>query len=159
MVASRKFLIPIFVALFSVYSAIAVAQDSTAPDLSPQQEKQAQTLFETVFSPFCPGRLLRDCPSYKAHDLKNKIRADLAAGKSIDQITTNLYAQYGSAIKALPETKGFGLFAWLAPGLFLFAGGLILFTWIRSRKALPSTNKPANLSPEMKARIEKELGN
>lgn len=154
MVASRKSLGLALIIISIFCSVTALAQN-----LTPEQEKQAQYLFDTVFSPFCPGRLLRDCPSYKAHELKDQIKSELAGGKNIDQITQDLYVKFGNSIKALPETSGFGLLAWLAPGLFLLAGAIILITWVRSRKVNALSSKQVQLSPEMRARIEKELGN
>ena len=88
-----------------------------------------------INSPFCPGRLLRDCPSTAAHSLKEQIKERLAKGESKSQIREALIEQYGSDINPLPETAGFGLVAWLAPVFFLgfsLLGGLL---WLIRRKA------------------------
>lgn len=51
-------------------------------ELDPNFNKQAHQIFYQTLSPFCPGRLLSDCPSTAATELKDKIRIKLNAGES-----------------------------------------------------------------------------
>jgi cytochrome c-type biogenesis protein CcmH len=89
-------------------------------------EPVAQSIFTTVMSPYCPGKLLSDCPSAKASELKHLIRDELAQGKSKEEVLLKLQDEYGAeTLRAVPEASGFGLLAWLAPILFL-VGGLVL---------------------------------
>ena len=81
-------------------------------------------------SPYCPGKLLSDCPSAKASELKKTIREDLANGKSKESVLANLNDEFGEeTMKSVPDESGFGLLAWSAPFLFLVVG---LFFGIRS---------------------------
>lgn len=142
------------------FVAIGAATPVVAIDLAPQQEALAQSIFDSVMSPYCPGRLLRDCPSGKAHDLKEQIRSLIAAGQSKEQISDSLYAQFGDVIRATPKDSGFGLVGWLAPGLFLLAGFVFVLAWLKGKKRVISSKTfPAKkqLSPEMQARIEREV--
>jgi len=89
-------------------------------------EPIAQSIFTTVMSPYCPGKLLSDCPSAKASELKHMIREELAQGRSKEDVLLKLQDEYGTeTLRAIPETSGFGLLAWLVPALFL-VGGLLL---------------------------------
>jgi cytochrome c-type biogenesis protein CcmH/NrfF len=147
----------LFSAIFFVFYLCFIAQ-AAALDLPPAQESRAQKIFDTVFSPFCPGRLLRDCPTFKATDLKNTIRSSVAAGRSDEEIVADLVNAYGNSIKALPEKHGFGLVAWVAPFLFLLGGLCLLWGWLRRTKGqeVPTTAQ-ASISADMQAKIDREL--
>lgn len=150
-----------FLLLSSILIALLALPVSAgaATDADPALEQQAQIIFGEVLSPFCPGRLLRDCPSSAATELKDRIRGEVRAGKSREEILAGLYALYGDQIRAVPAVAGFGLAAWLAPGIFLLLGLLIIGMWLRSRRSMPEVERPAaNLTPEMEERIRRELG-
>lgn len=122
-------------------------------------ETQAHQLFNTLMSPFCPGRLLSNCPSSAAEDLRNDIRAQLSEGATAEEITNALYAAYGDEVRAMPEASGFGLLAWVMPGAFFVVVGLVLLLWIRAATRRPVTvaEPDAELDAESAALIEEEL--
>ncbi len=107
-----------------------VAQDTASQDAAAVETKASQ-IFNTVMSPFCPGRLLANCPSTAAHDLQDEIRKQLHEGTSVEDITAALYARYGDEIRSAPEATGFGLLAWTIPGVFFLVVGIALMVWIR----------------------------
>jgi cytochrome c-type biogenesis protein CcmH len=145
----------IFILLLVSFAAPAFA-------LSPAEEQIAQGIFHSVMSPYCPGRLLTDCPSTQAHELKEKIRTDIAQGKSETAIEEDLVALFGETVWAAPRARGFGLAAWITPFLFLLVGALLIFSWLRSRNRAVD-NAPiieaTGLSPAMRRKIEEELNN
>lgn len=95
-------------------------------------EETANEISNTVMSPYCPGRLLRDCPSSQATELKDKIKESLIAGLSEQQVRDNLYSEYGDIILSVPKPTILGRVVWVAPIVFLLLGGLLIFRWIRS---------------------------
>ncbi|MDZ4784566.1 MAG: cytochrome c-type biogenesis protein [bacterium] len=116
----------------------------SAIELSPEQEAIANEIFSNEMSPFCPGRLISDCPSTSATELKDKIREKILAGQSVDQIESYLFSVYGEQLRAAPEAKGFGLLAWIAPFGFLFLGLIVMSIWLQKQKkedAPPSISK------------------
>lgn len=110
------------------FSAPSLADDETVLD------EKAATIYGEVLSPFCPGRLLSDCPSGAARDLKKEIRAKLELGQSREQILESLYTLYGEDIRAAPEFSAFGIVAWVAPIIFLFVGFIIILVWLKLSK-------------------------
>lgn len=131
-----------------------------AAELTAQQEKIAHEIYGSVMSPFCAARTLQDCPSGAAQDLKNKIRSDLASGKSKEEIVNDLLSQFGDKIRTVPATKGFGLLGWLAPLGFLLLGGIAIYAWVRMRAQedpLQHAASNSNVDPEMERRIQDEL--
>lgn len=89
-------------------------------------ERTAESIYQEVLSPFCPGRALQDCPSKAASDLKLEIKSELEAGKSKEQVLDNLYKKFGDSIRAVPPFAGFGIFAWITPIVFLVLVGAIM---------------------------------
>lgn len=106
-------------------------------------------------SPFCPGRLISDCPSSAASELKAKILSDLQSGKTRAEIEDQLIAQYGEAALAAPRFQGFGMASWLGPVVFLVLGLFGAFVWSRRMKVTPQDDAP--LSEAERNRIEKEI--
>ena len=153
----RRILVAI-VATVAFHVTSAVAQPIT---LDPAQELASRAIFDGVLSPFCPGRLLRDCPSTAAHELKDKIRGMIVEGKSRAEIESYLFALYGESIRAVPPREGFGNVAWWGPGVFLGLGLAILGLWLRSKRrsgdeTAPTAHTPT-LTAEMAERIKRHV--
>lgn len=143
-----------------ILSGLLLCESLHAQQLNSDQERAAQELFGNVMSPYCVARSLRDCPSTAAHELKDKIRARIAAGENPESIVASLEQTYGDKIRAVPAARGFGLVAWLAPLGFLILGGVVIFTWIRMKGASTAeapTDAGESLDPETEARIRDEL--
>ena len=150
-------------AFFSIcYAPHLKAQDSYAvEDLNQQQYQTYLSIENSVLSPYCPGRLLRDCPSGAASILKGEVRKQILAGESEAQIVSGLYQRFGEEIRGAPGREGFGLIAWLMPIVFVVLGLLILLLWSkRLHGQQPATEHPETSKPnstELEARIQKEL--
>ncbi len=144
-----------------VAAALVLPQDEgqVAPRFPAEVETAASRIFNSTMSPFCPGLLIANCPSPGAAELKVTIREQLAAGMTPDSVRALLFATYGPEIQATPPASGFGLLAWLVPGLALLGGGVVVTWWLRQRgrpQAAAPRASPA-LDPEAEARLEKEL--
>lgn len=107
-----------------------------------------------IMSPYCPGRLLRDCPSGQALQLKEKIVSRLESGESEEKIFADLIATFGEEVRAAPRARGFGLVAWLAPSVFLFFGLILTVLWLKNR-SLSRGEEPA--APGLDAEAEERL--
>lgn len=141
-----------------------VAQDTlspgpVAPRYPVEVEAQASRIFHSLMSPFCPGLLIANCPSPGAAELKDRVRDLLAAGITPDSVQRLLYAVYGDELRASPPARGFGLLAWLAPGLALLGGCIGLFWWLRRPTGGPRGPAPPTtpLDPDAQARLDREL--
>jgi cytochrome c-type biogenesis protein CcmH len=140
-----------------VLALAALALVLAAPALgggSGPERREAQ-LENRVMCPTC-HQLLALSHSPIAERMRAFIRAQLAAGKSEGRIERELVAQFGPAVLAEPPAQGFGLLAWLIPGLGLAAATGGVFTVARSwRRRAPADT--ADVSPELLRRIEREL--
>lgn len=135
-----------------------VPQGEVQPRYPASVETDAARIFNSTMSPFCPGLLIANCPSPGAADLKDRIRAELAAGVTPDSVRALLVAVYGVEVQATPPASGFGLLAWVMPGLVLLGGAVGLGVWLRRRGAPPAPPAPGpGLDPAAEARLEEEL--
>jgi cytochrome c-type biogenesis protein CcmH len=148
----------LFLAL--ILTALLGVSDSLAVDLTPEQERVAQKVFSTTMSPYCPGRLLSDCPSNSASELKESLRSRIAAGESENQLELYLESVYGQGVHALPPTRGFGLVAWLTPLFFLGIGLLIFKVWVsrnnqKTDNVIESSVSSSNWNEEIDRQLKK----
>jgi cytochrome c-type biogenesis protein CcmH len=131
-----------------------------ADERSEALDREATNLYQQVFSPFCPGRSLNDCPSSKAGELKDEMRAELEAGKSPEVILNEVFQKYGDQYRAVPQFSGVGVLVWLVPIGFVAIGFAVAVGVSISRKRTSSASvasqKPA-LSAEEERRIQEEL--
>lgn len=103
-------------------------------NLSQDQRSEYNSVVDRINSPFCPGRLLRDCPSSGADKLKVEI-ADLArSNRSASKIKETLFEKYGDDINPMPSGT-VGYFAWILPAI-IFVGVLILILIKGNKKAV-----------------------
>ena len=146
------------VALFSLL--VFCTAPAQADERSEALDKQSYEMYQQVFSPFCPGRSLNDCPSSKAHELKADMRAQLEQGVPPEQILSQVFEKFGDKYRAAPTFEGFGRFAWLAPITFLLLGALLALAVVfRRKKSGPVAPKAADLGipPELQRQIDDEL--
>jgi len=61
--------------------------------------------------------------------MREEVRAQLAAGRSVDEIVAGFVERVGKQVLSAPTTKGLDLAAWVAP-FALLALGLLLVSWI-----------------------------
>jgi cytochrome c-type biogenesis protein CcmH len=91
------------------------------------------------------------------------IRREIAAGKTKDQIKSDLVAQYGEAVLAEPPKSGFDLTAWLIPGAVIVLAAIAiaigLWRWRRSGRGggPPSGNGRRPLDPAEAERLAADL--
>jgi cytochrome c-type biogenesis protein CcmH len=110
-----------------------------------------------VMCPVC-GTTLDQSNSPAAQQIKRVIASRIAAGDTKSQIKDRLVAEYGSAILAAPERKGFGLLAWWLPLAGIVAAAALVgfgaWRWSRGREREP---EGPQLDPALERRLDDEL--
>jgi len=118
------------------------------------------TLAELEGEVMCPvcGTTLDQSNSPAAQQIKRLIVARIAAGDTKSEIKSRLVSEYGQAILAAPEHKGFGLLAWWLPvaGILVAAAviGAGAWRWSRAREREPDDPQ---LDPALERRLDDEL--
>lgn len=113
-----------------------------------------------LMSPYCPGRSLIECPSPQATELRLWIQAQEKAGVARGDVEARLFEQFGDQLLHAPRAEGWGLWAYLVPGLAMLAGGVLVLGFLRrpagALAAAPAS--AASVDPELAREIERELG-
>jgi len=105
----------VFLALLTL---TLVAAGAAAADARQTPARQAASdLSRQLMSPFCPGKLLADCTSPNAGELREAIADRLTAGETVAAVKSDLVRQYGKEILGAPPAEGLGWLAWIVPGL------------------------------------------
>jgi cytochrome c-type biogenesis protein CcmH/NrfF len=122
-------------------------------------EDLANEIAAEIMSPFCPGVTLENCPSERAIALHARIESWARDGWGKTRILDELVDLYGEPIRAVPPASGSGLWAWLAPGVALLAGGALATVLARrwTKKAGPEPGDLPIVAPETRARLAEEL--
>lgn len=147
--------------LISLVCTLSVSVGTALGDeRSEALDREATNLYQQVFSPFCPGRSLNDCPSSKAAELKDDMRAQLEAGKSGEEILQGVFQKFGDQYRAVPKFAGVGILVWLVPVGFV-ALGLAIAVALSFRRRSPAAQSASlpeqRISAEEERRIQEEL--
>lgn len=112
----------------------------------------------------CHPQSIKDCACGHADMRWDEIAADVAAGKTADQIIADRVERFGEKILVAPKARGFSLLAWIGPGiaLILAALGLTLGLrrWVGRTAAAPAGGgpvEPAAVDPVYLERLRRDL--
>ena len=93
--------------------------------------ERAQAIEREVWSPYCPGRLLSDCTTAQARELRDEIGDRIERGESSDDVLEWIRRNHGDEALARPELRGAGFAIWLVPVLLFAIGALVVARVIR----------------------------
>ncbi len=129
---------------------------SQATQVDDSVNRAARHIFETVLSPYCPGRTISNCPSPQADELRGTITTQLEAGKTPEAVEEELYAVFGDELRTIPRARGIGLLAWLVPAIGFIAGAWAIVAWTRRTRS-DSSNSVASRGQELDEESDERL--
>lgn len=97
------------------------------------QEARARAMFAQVRCVVCQNESIDDSEADLAHDLRQLVRSQVAAGRSDEEIRAFLVARYGDFILLKPPIGPATVILWGAP----FAIVVIGLAWIALRRRRP----------------------
>lgn len=136
----------------------AVQEQVPAVTLTPEQEARARVLEGELRCPVCRSQSIRQSRSFMADDMRRRVRALIAEGKSDDEIKQYFVDRYSTWVLLTPPRRGFNLAAYLLPAVVVLVGavGLVVASRRWKRAASGEATKPPLPSPQL-ARLEREL--
>ena len=109
----------------------------------------------------CPTRPLDECRCGYAGQQRDRIAAELDAGKTKDQVIAGFVGEFGERIFVTPPKEGFNLMAWFMPIFGILIGGYavrsVLKGWSRKEDEQESAPTESTLSDEERAKLDAAL--
>ena len=118
--------------------AMPLAAKQAAPAAAdPAVERRVMALSEELRCLVCQNQTLADSHAPLALDLKNRVREQLQAGKSEQEVLDFMVARYGDFVLYRPPLRTTTILLWAGPFVLLVAGlfGLVIF--VRRRRHDP----------------------
>lgn len=119
--------------LFFCMSSVALAVTPEERLANPELEARARLLSRDLRCPVCQNQSIDDSNADLSRDLRRLVRERLLAGDSNDQVKSYLQQRYGDYILLTPPVKKSTYILWFAPFLFVMAGGLGYYVFLRRR--------------------------
>ncbi len=139
---------------------VALALPASATGAAPAPQTTVNDVEDEVMCPIC-GTLLELSDSPQARREKVYVSRLVEEGKTKAEIKDALVDQYGPAVLALPEAKGFDLSAYLVPIVaILVAVGALAFSvarWRRDGDRSPQQGTATAPQGEKAERLEDDL--
>ncbi len=121
-----RILVAIVVLFFGITSPGYSFQDIEKPSKLVLQEQ----LEQEFVSPCCYREAVGLHRSGIAGEVRTEISTMLDEGKTFEEITATLVAEYGERILIKPTTEGFNIFAWTGPFIMIAIGFVIVGFWL-----------------------------
>lgn len=107
--------------------------------------ERAYELSTRLKCPICVGQSLAESQVEAAKDLKAYIERRIAEGATDEEIIAEFVANYGEQILLDPSGRTWGLLLWVAPGLVLGGGVLVILGRRRRRARVRDTGGPVEV--------------
>jgi cytochrome c-type biogenesis protein CcmH len=125
------------------------------PGKADENDNRVRHLSSKLRCLVCQNQSLADSNAELAQDLRGQVRAQVAAGKSDDQIIGYMVERYGDFVLYEPPFKATTALLWVGPFALLAAALALLIFILRRRRGAPE-ERP--LAPEDKRVVERVLG-
>ena len=137
--------------VLALASGAAWGQASEVAKPDPVVEQRLKDLAEELRCLVCQNQTIADSNAPLALDLRNQIRAQVAQGRSDDQIRAYMVERYGDFVLYKPPLKASTVVLWLGPLALLILGAGIFWTVVARRRPRQTAPGPA---PGRRAEIE-----
>ena len=136
----------------------AAEEPAAAVRLTRAEEARARAIEGGLRCPVCRSQSIRQSRSFMAEDMRRKVRAMIAEGRSDEEIRGFFVDRYGTWVLLTPPRRGFNLAAYVFPAIVVLIGaaGLVLAArrWKSAAGPAPQAPPPATRHLAM---LEREL--
>jgi cytochrome c-type biogenesis protein CcmH len=128
---------------------LAAASDPADRLHDPAKEAHARVLFRQIRCVQCQSESIDDSEAPLAHDLRQIVREQVAAGRSDAEIKRYLVARYGEFVLLKPSFSGPNAALWLIPLIAALGGAAAFAARVLGRGQAPEPE----LSPEEEVEV------
>ena len=125
------------VCLLAIFALPAVAIDTGQAFDDPELQARYEKIISEVRCLKCQNQSIKDSYVFLAADLRREIRNLIEEGKTDAEIADFLVTRYGEFALYRPRASGKTLLLWIAPGVFLLGGAIVLWRVLQRRMSLP----------------------
>lgn len=136
--------------IFCSLPCLALAKEAKPLSNDPELEKRLMALSEQLRCLVCQNETLAGSQADLAEDLRGLIREQMKAGKSDKEIVAYLTDRYGKFILYKPPVDPTTYLLWFGPFVFLLAGLVFLFRYLKQRREL-ITEQPLSAAEHRRA--------
>jgi cytochrome c-type biogenesis protein CcmH len=104
-------------------------------------DAEARGIAHQLQCPVCENLSVADSPSQLATQMRELIRAKLAAGESREAIMAYFTDRYGESVLLAPPKTGFNLVAWIGPYVGV-AAAIAFLIWVVRRRPQRAPTAP-----------------
>lgn len=158
-------------ALMLVALLFALVGTALAQDAGTITDDMVNAIARRMFCPVCPNEPLDTCRTDACVRWREDIRAQLAAGRTEDQIIADFVARYGERASSTPldpTLRGFSVYVpWLIAGAALVVGVFTFWRWRTARRTgdeavmeppdVPDAGGPADADADYRSALERDL--
>ena len=112
--------------ILGALACLAAAQDPAEQRPNRAQEAHARALFREIRCVVCQNESIDDSDAEVAGNLRQAVRAQVAEGRTDQQIKAYLVQRYGEFILMRPLFSPGNALLWLSPFLIVLAGAAML---------------------------------
>lgn len=134
--------------LLLALSTLAVTAMAPGPDEimeDPALEQRAMALYDQLRCVVCQSQSIGSSDAPLAVDMRSVVRERLLAGSSDGEVLGYMQERYGDYVLMRPPLQANTLLLWGMPLIFVLAGGLLAFRYIRSQAVEDETLSDADL--------------
>ncbi len=158
-------------ALVLLVLLLGLVGTALAQDAGEISDDMVNAIARRMFCPVCPNEPLDTCRTDACARWREDIRAQLAAGRTEDQIIADFVARYGERASSTPldpTLRGFSVYVpWLIAGAALIVGVFTFWRWRTARRAgddglaqppvSPGAGGPADADADYRSALERDL--
>ena len=135
-----------------IRAAVAQSAEIVTPDrplADATLEARARKLMKEIRCVVCQSQSIDESEAGIAHDMRQIVRDQIAAGKTDSEIRTYLTDRYGDFVLLNPPFKAVTLVLWLGPFALIALAGFGIFMFYRRSSATAA----ATLTPAERERV------
>ncbi|MGJ4730843.1 cytochrome c-type biogenesis protein [Luteimonas sp. SDU101] len=136
----RRGCVLLLAALLAVPGLVAAqaVRDATPLEFRDADEaRRFHALVAELRCVMCQNQSLADSNAQIAHDLRREVFDLMRSGRSDEEIRVFLVERYGEFVLYRPRFAGHTALLWLAPGVLLLAGAVVVVRIVRARGSRP----------------------
>ncbi len=123
---------------FSLLLATPLAAQNAAPATQdPVLERRVMALAEELRCLVCQNQTLADSHASLAVDLKNRVREQLKAGKTEQEVLDFMVARYGDFVLYRPPLRARTVLLWAGPFILLLGAFAAMVLFLRKNRTEP----------------------